>query len=81
MASLSTRVGRFLSVAKLMEHSACVCGGGGVGATMVRLVLAVAVWPLSSETLHVMPTAPVGAPAEEYSAVVPLPVIVPAVAE
>ena len=48
---------------------------------MVTLVLADAVWPLSSETLQVIPTAPVGAPAEEYSAVVPVPVTVPAVAE
>ena len=65
-----------------MEHSACVCGGGGGGggATMVRLVLAETVWPLSSETLHVMPMAPVGAPDEEYSAVVPVPVTVPPVA-
>ncbi len=47
---------------------------------MVIVVFAVAVWFLSSETLHVMPTAPVGAPAEEYSAVVPVPVTVPAVA-
>ncbi len=48
---------------------------------MVRFVLAETVWPLSSETLQVMPTAPVGAPAEEYLAVVPVPVTVPAVAE
>ena len=52
-----------------------------MGATMVRLVFAVAVWPLSSDTFQVMPTVPVGAPADEYSAVVPLPVTVPAVAE
>ena len=79
MASLSTRVGRFMSVVKLIEHSAWVCGAGGTtGATMVTLVLALAVWPLSSDTLQVMPTAPVGAPAEENSAVVPLPVTEPA---
>ncbi len=45
---------------------------------MVTLVGELAEWPLSSDTLHVIPTAPVGAPAEEYSAVVPLPVTVPA---
>ena len=82
MASLSTRIGRFLSVEKLMEHSACVFGAGGTyGAVIVKLVDELAEWPLSSDTLHVIPTAPVGAPAEEYSAVVPLPVTVPAVAE
>ena len=48
---------------------------------MVKLVEELAVWPLSSETLQVIPTAPVGAPAEEYAAVVPLPVTVPAEAE
>jgi hypothetical protein len=48
---------------------------------MVTLVLAVAVWPLSSETLHVIPTAPVGAPAEENVAVVPVPLTEPADAE
>ncbi len=42
---------------------------------MVRLVWLVAVCPLSSETLQVMPATPVGAPAEEYSAVVPVPVM------
>ena len=31
--------------------------------------------------MHVIPTVPVGAPADEYSAVVPLPVTVPAEAE
>jgi hypothetical protein len=45
---------------------------------MVKLVEELSVCPLSSETLHVIPTVPVGAPAEEYSAVVPVPVIVPA---
>src|SRR5579862_76889 len=67
LASLSTRVGRFLSVAKLMGHSVEVCGGGGGGggATMVRLVFAVALCPLSSDTLQVIPTVPVGAPEEE----------------
>ena len=80
MASLSTRVGRFVSVEKLIEHSACVFGAGGDIAepVIVTLVFALAVWPLSSDTLQVIPTAPVGAPAEEYSAVVPLPVTVPA---
>ena len=48
---------------------------------MVKLVEELAVCPLSSETLQVIPTVPVGAPAEEYSAVVPLPVTVPAEAE
>ena len=55
--------------------------GGTYGAVIVKLVVELCECPLSSETLHVMPTAPVGAPAEEYSAVVPLPVTVPAVAE
>src|SRR5580698_7685225 len=79
LASLSTRVGRFLSVEKLIEQSACACGcGGGGGASIVTVVLALAVWPLSSDTLHVTSTAPVGAPAEENSAVVPLPETDPA---
>ena len=47
---------------------------------MVTVVFADAIWFLSSETPHVIPTAPVGAPAEEYAAVVPVPVTVPAVA-
>ncbi len=65
LASLSTRVGRLVSVAKVIEQSACVFGAGGTtGATIVTLVVALAVWPLSSDTLHVIPTAPVGAPAE-----------------
>src|SRR5580658_1422987 len=82
LASLSTRVGRLVSVAKLIEHSACVFGAGGTyGAVIVKLVDEFTECPLSSDTLHVIPTAPVGAPAEEYSAVVPLPVTVPAVAE
>ena len=40
---------------------------------MVTVVLALAVWPLSSDTLQVIPTGPVGAPVEEYVAVVPVP--------
>jgi hypothetical protein len=48
---------------------------------MVTLVFAVAVCPLSSATLQVIPTAPVGAPAEENVAVVPLPLTEPAEAE
>jgi hypothetical protein len=48
---------------------------------MVTLVLALAVWFLSSATLQVIPTGPVGAPVEEKVAVVPLPLIVPAAAE
>ena len=39
------------------------------------------VWPLSSVTVQVMPTAPVGAPTEEKVAVFPLPLIEPAEAE
>src|SRR5579863_1611490 len=82
LASLSTRSGRFASFEKLIEHSACDlgAGGGGGGARMVIVVLADAIWFLSSDTPHVIPTAPVGAPADEYSAVVPVPVTVPAVA-
>ena len=47
---------------------------------MVTLVFAVAEWLLSSLTLQVIPTTPVGAPVEENSAVVPVPVTVPPVA-
>jgi hypothetical protein len=48
---------------------------------MVTPVLAVAVCPLSSLTVQVMPTAPVGAPVEEYVALEPVPLTEPAVAE
>src|SRR5580698_9270191 len=75
LASLSTRVGRFVSVEKLIEHRACACGcGGGGGASIVTVVFALAECPLSSATPHVTSTAPVGAPAEENCAEVPLPV-------
>jgi hypothetical protein len=47
---------------------------------MVTLVLAVAIWPLSSDTLQVMPVAPVGAPVEVKVAVVPVPLMAPAAA-
>ena len=73
-------MGRLASVEKLIEQSAdeCGAGGGAGGAEMVTVVFAVAVWPLSSATLQVIPTSPVGAPAEANSAVVPLPVTEPA---
>jgi hypothetical protein len=45
---------------------------------MFKLAFAVAVWPLSSDTLQVICTGPLGAPVDEYVAVVPLPLIVPA---
>jgi hypothetical protein len=48
---------------------------------MVTLVFAVAVWPLSSDTLQVIPVVPVGAPVEEKTAVLPLPLPCPAAAE
>jgi hypothetical protein len=48
---------------------------------MVTLVLAFAVWPLSSATLQAIPTFPVGAPVEEKVAVAPLPLMEPAAAE
>jgi hypothetical protein len=48
---------------------------------MVTAVCAVAVWLLSSFTVQVIPTEPVGAPTEEKFAVAPLPLIEPAVAE
>jgi hypothetical protein len=44
---------------------------------MVTVALAVAVWPLSSDTLQVICAGPAEAPVEEYVAVVPLPLIVP----
>jgi hypothetical protein len=47
----------------------------------VTLVLAVAVCPLSSDTLHVIATGPAGAPAELKTAVEPLPLIVPEAVE
>src|ERR1035437_9011202 len=82
LASLSTRVGRALSLLKPSEQSALTCGtGGGGGNRMVTEVLAVAVCVLSSVTLQVIPTGPVGAPTELNSAMVPLPPMVPAAAE
>ena len=48
---------------------------------MVTVVLSVAVWPLSSDALQVIPTAPVGIPVEENVAVVPLTLTVPAEVE
>jgi hypothetical protein len=47
----------------------------------VTLVLAVAVCPLSSVTLQVMPTAAAGAPVELKVAEAPVPLMVPDVAE
>jgi hypothetical protein len=44
---------------------------------MVIVEVAVAVCPLSSETLQVICVIPAGAPVEEYVAVVPVPLIVP----
>src|SRR5215469_3785518 len=78
LASLSTRVGRFLSLANETVHRACACGtGGGGGATISTDVFAVAVCPLSSVTVQVIVTVPVGAPVEENAAVVPLPLTEP----
>ena len=48
---------------------------------MVTEVFAVAVCPLSSDTLQVMPTAPVGAPVELKVAEVPVPLMEPEAAE
>ena len=48
---------------------------------MVTLVLAMAVWPLSSDTLQVIGVTPVGAPVEEKDALLPVPLIDPAEAE
>ena len=48
---------------------------------MFTVVLPETECPLSSDTLHVTDTAPVGAPLEENSAVVPLPETEPAEAE
>ena len=65
-----------------MEQSACVCGcGGGGGASIFSDVFDDALWPLSSATLQVIETGPVGAPVDEYEAELPLPLMVPAEAE
>ena len=70
-------------MAKLIEQRAWVCGTGGTyGAVMVTvlaaLMVADALCPLSSVTVQVMLTGPVGAPTEEKIAVFPLPWIEPA---
>ncbi len=44
---------------------------------MVTTVLAVALWPLSSETLQVTGISPGDAPAESNVAEVPVPLMVP----
>ena len=44
---------------------------------MVTVALAVAVCPLSSDTVQVICAGPVEAPVEEYVAEVPLPLMVP----
>ena len=54
---------------------------GGGGAIIVKRASAVAVWPLSSVTLHVIAVEPAGAPAELNSAVAPAPLTVPDAAE
>src|SRR5215472_7339590 len=82
LASLSTRVGRFVSLSNATEHRACACGtAGGGGATISTAVFALTVCPLSSLKLQVIATLPVGAPVEEYAAEAPLPLMVPVAAE
>ena len=81
LASLSTRVGRRLSRSKLTEQRLLVVGaGGGGGALTVTVVVADAVWPLSSTTLQVTVMVPGAAPAVVSVAVEVLPLIEPAVA-
>jgi len=52
-------------LSKVMVQSAGCEERSNYGGVMVTVVLLVAVWPLSSDTLQVIPTAPVGAPVEE----------------
>ena len=71
-----------MSFSKAIEQRAWVCKTGATsGPVRVTLVLAVAIWPLSSDTLQVIPTGPVGAPVEEKTAEGPLPLMAPAAAE
>src|SRR5580658_9381753 len=63
LASLSTRVGRFLSLSKVIEQSEETVGAGGAGgASIVTGAVALAVCPLSSVTVQVTVAVPGAAP-------------------
>src|ERR1700728_1336790 len=81
LASLSTRVGRALSLSKVMVQRLWVTGaGGGGGAFSVTVVCDEAVWPLSSTTLQVtVIVVPGAAPVVDNVAVPVFPLMDPAV--
>ena len=83
--SWASSVGKKMLCSARRDSSRAISGEGaaaaGGGAVMVTLVLAVAVWFLSSDTLQVIVTVPAGAPAELNVAVASVPVTVPAAAE
>ena len=69
-------------LAKVIEQSDEMVGTGGAGgASIVTGAVALAVCPLSSVTVQVTVAVPVGAPAEEKVAELPVPLTEPAEAE
>jgi len=78
---LSTLTGRRASRSKCTAHRSLVVGlAVSTGAATVTVVVAEAVWPLSSATLHVMVIGPTIAPAVERVTVESVPVIEPELA-